>query len=269
MSWSGSIRACLNRYPHSFSGGQRQRIGIARALALEPRPDHLRRAGLGARRLGPGAGAESAEGSAGGAGPDLSVHLAQPCGRELHGRRDRRHGRGPHRRDRAARGAVSQPGASLHAGAAEGGALRRSRPPARFRRACARRAASDPTQLARAFRADETARSGRRSSSAAAIRCWRARPCRYQGVSAHEHRLQFFAAARWRFPQPCLRAAARSRRAADARRPRWRAGKLPPASRAAADRAARDDHRRADGPHAGKHGGRSAHADGASSATCA
>ena len=43
------------RYPHEFSGGQRQRIGVARALAVEPGPDHRGRAGLGPRRLDPGA----------------------------------------------------------------------------------------------------------------------------------------------------------------------------------------------------------------------
>ena len=46
----------VNRYPHQFSGGQRQRIGIARALALQPQGDRLRRAGVGARRVGAGAG---------------------------------------------------------------------------------------------------------------------------------------------------------------------------------------------------------------------
>ena len=53
-----------NRYPNEFSGGQRQRIGIARALALQPEADGGRRAGLGARRVDPGAGDQPAPGPA-------------------------------------------------------------------------------------------------------------------------------------------------------------------------------------------------------------
>ena len=41
--------------PSSLSGGERQRVAIARALAVEPEDPRLRRAGLGPRRLGPGA----------------------------------------------------------------------------------------------------------------------------------------------------------------------------------------------------------------------
>ena len=55
----------VNRYPHQFSGGQRQRIGIARALALRAGDHRLRRAGVGARRVGPGPGGQPARGPAG------------------------------------------------------------------------------------------------------------------------------------------------------------------------------------------------------------
>ena len=50
----------INRYPHQFSGGQRQRIGIARGPRAQPRGHRLRRAGVGARRLDPGAGHQPA-----------------------------------------------------------------------------------------------------------------------------------------------------------------------------------------------------------------
>ena len=63
-SGSACGRAQMNSYPHEFSGGQRQRIGIARALALAAEADRLRRAGLGARRLDPGAGDQPADGPA-------------------------------------------------------------------------------------------------------------------------------------------------------------------------------------------------------------
>ena len=47
-----------NRFPHEFSGGQRQRIGVARSLARSTRSSRARRAGVGARRVDPGAGRE-------------------------------------------------------------------------------------------------------------------------------------------------------------------------------------------------------------------
>ena len=76
--------AHLERYPHQFSGGQRQRIGLARALALEPVVPHPRRAGLGARRLGAGAGRQPADGSAGAAAAHLPVHRARSAAGRAH-----------------------------------------------------------------------------------------------------------------------------------------------------------------------------------------
>ncbi len=82
---SACARAC-RRYPHEFSGGQRQRIGIARALARQSRPHRLRRAGLGARRLDPGADRQPAAGPAAPLRPHLPVHRPRPRGGEAHQR---------------------------------------------------------------------------------------------------------------------------------------------------------------------------------------
>ena len=69
----------MHRFPHAFTGGQRQRIGIARALAHQPAPGGRRRAGLGARRLGSGAGAEPAARAAGAAATSPSCSSPTIC----------------------------------------------------------------------------------------------------------------------------------------------------------------------------------------------
>ena len=73
-----------NRYPHEFSGGQRQRIGVARALALGPKAADRRRAGVGARRVDPGAGTEPAARAATGDGADARADQSRPVGRAAH-----------------------------------------------------------------------------------------------------------------------------------------------------------------------------------------
>ena len=99
-SASGCRPAQMANYPHQFSGGQRQRIGIARALALEPEADRRRRAGVGARRLDPGAGHQPAEGPAARAAALLPVHLAQSRGGRAHQPPHRGDVSRPHRRVR-------------------------------------------------------------------------------------------------------------------------------------------------------------------------
>ena len=89
-----------NRYPHEFSGGQRQRIGLARALALQPQADRLRRAGVGARRLDPGADPEPAREPAERVRPHLRLHLARSLGDPPDLRSDRGDVPRPHRRAR-------------------------------------------------------------------------------------------------------------------------------------------------------------------------
>ena len=116
------------RYPHEFSGGQRQRIGIARALAVETELHRLRRAGLGARRLRAGAGAQPAGRPAARAGAVLPLHRPRPRRSPA----DRPAGRGdvsgPHRGVGADGGAALVDPAPLHRRPALGGP--RARPDA-------------------------------------------------------------------------------------------------------------------------------------------
>ncbi len=84
----------------------------------ETRRPNLRRAGVGARRLGAGAGAEPAAGPAGRILPLVPLHLPRPRGGQAHRRRDHGDERGPRRRDRRRRRALPRAARGVHAAAA-------------------------------------------------------------------------------------------------------------------------------------------------------
>ena len=79
--------------------------------------DRRRRAGLGARRLDPGADPQPAEGPAGAPRPDLPLHLARPRGGQVHGRPHRRHVPRQARRVGPGPRPLRPAGAPLHQGA--------------------------------------------------------------------------------------------------------------------------------------------------------
>ena len=120
-----STRSTTTGSRPSSPGGQRQRIGVARALALQPEADRLRRAGLRTRRLDPGADHQPARRPAEGVRAHLHLHLPRPLGDASRQRPDRgdvpRQGRGAAPAESAVRAAQPAP---LHPVAAVGPAAR-------------------------------------------------------------------------------------------------------------------------------------------------
>ena len=124
-----------------------RRRARARAAA---EADRVRRAGLGARRLGAGADPQPAEEPPGGVQPHLRLHLARPLGDPPGLGPDRGDVRRPRRRDGSVGAPLRASAPPVHGGAALGGAAarderRRRQAPAHRahrRRALARRAAA-------------------------------------------------------------------------------------------------------------------------------
>ena len=130
-------------------------LDCARA-GLGSRVPRLRRADLGARRLGAGADPQPDARPAGQVRPDLPLHLPQPRRGPAHGEPHRRDVSRPHRRDRARARTVRQPAHALHEDAAGRGARSGDvRPPAdsrsraKSRTRSIRRPAAPSTRAAR------------------------------------------------------------------------------------------------------------------------
>ncbi|CAA9321545.1 MAG: Oligopeptide transport ATP-binding protein OppF, partial [uncultured Gemmatimonadetes bacterium] len=102
--------------------------------------DRVRRAGVGAGRVGAGAGHQPAAGPADGVRAEFPVHRARPVGGRAHQRPGGGDVPGPHRGDRRIGRDVPQPADAVHAGAAFGGAHPRPAGAARAHRAAGRRA---------------------------------------------------------------------------------------------------------------------------------
>ena len=99
--------------------------------------DRLRRAGVGAGPVDPGADPEPAGRPQARPGPELPVHLARSVGGALLRRPRAGDVSRPHRRERRPCRAVAGPAPPLHPGAAGGGAAARPGAPARCRSRCA------------------------------------------------------------------------------------------------------------------------------------
>ena len=172
------LRAELRyRYPHELSGGQRQRVGLARALVAASERPRRGRAGLGARRLGAGVDPQPAARPPARHGLLVPLHHARPRDGRVPLRPRRRD---VPRRDRRAgrtRGALPQPAAPVHAGAALGGA---SSP---TRRCSARAGVSCSTATSRArSRRRRAAGSTRAARCTSSRRPHRTKRCRRCGV---------------------------------------------------------------------------------------
>ena len=187
------------RRPHQFSGGQCQRISIARRGHHRAEADHLRRAGLGARRVGAGADPEPARGDEGALRAHADLHRARPRGREERERPGRRDVPRQDLRGRLARRHLPAARAPVHAGAARRDPGARPERPARgagqgrsarSRRRSRRRRVAGSAPAARRRRRSAPTRSRRSprsrpaSSSRATSRSRRARRCRRATATA-------------------------------------------------------------------------------------